>query len=141
MNLAWRHDISVKKKYPVGRIDLPRGAIWTSEEHRTLTDGLARGLTILELHSLLPGRTQKAIELKQGFLNARSKEKAGRGPRLCGQRRWTQEEIRQLDDFYWKGLKYAEIASKLNRTSDGVHYQVKKLLARRNGKDPGEFKT
>ena len=52
--IAKNRDISVKKKYPVSRLDVPRGAAWTSQEYQTLIDGLARGLTILELQSLLP---------------------------------------------------------------------------------------
>jgi len=76
--------------------------------------------------------------MRKHRLKARSENKADRSPEPCGKRRWTQEEIRQLDDFYWKGLKYAEIASKLNRTYGSVHYQVNRKLARHDGKDPGE---
>jgi len=94
-------------------------APWTSTENQTLTEGLARGLKVTDLVNLLPGRSWYAVDHKIRRLRIKLKDTT-----VQPRRPWTQDDIQQLLGLYWKGLKYAEIASALDRSLGGVQYQL-----------------
>ena len=108
-------------KNPVSRLVMPRrrNLAWTSSQDQTLTEGLALGFSIAKLLDMLPGRPARAI-------TTRKYNKLRPTKVLDRKRQWTPEEFQQLADLYWKGLKYREIALKLNRGQGSIDWKLTK---------------
>jgi len=81
---------------------------WIPSEDQILTEELARGVPIGKLAESLPGRSESAIQ-RRNYNKARATSAS------VGRKNWTSEEVQQLADLHWKGLKYTEIALKLIR--------------------------